>query len=101
MKYNEFLKSVKRFSEETAKWSELPGGTFYTTEEPYGWKETCDNEHGGLDVSWAFKMSEKDIEKNAPQEYVDQLLNELENLTLDNDFEKDEILEIINNKYNR
>ena len=42
-----------------------------------GWEETPGNERGGIDVSWAFHTKAADIEKEAPQKFIDSLIDEL------------------------
>ena len=92
MYYSEYLNACRNFAQETRNWSYLPVGRFFTTNdsEESGWTETCDNAHGGLDVSWAFGKEDDYIEKYAPGTYagmiaqtaVDMLDNEADPDTL-------------------
>ena len=51
----EYREAVRKFLADSADWAGLEPYTFYTTGHyRYDWAETCDNAHGGLDLSWAF-----------------------------------------------
>lgn len=75
----------KRFAADTIEWSRLPTHNFFTTSGD-GWKETCDNAHGGLDVSWAFHLDEKRIEESAAEELF-ELLMEMVRLARDDEWD--------------
>ena len=53
MTYNNYLTDCLTFARETAKWAALDHYSVYTTNGS-GWKESCDNNNGGIDVKWAF-----------------------------------------------
>lgn len=75
MNVKKYISCCKKFAEDTQKWGKLDGCKFYTTKDDWDWEETCDNAHGGFDVSWAFHMSAADIEKYAPQEFCEIVIN--------------------------
>lgn len=65
-----YIECCKKFAEDSKSWYTFDIYKFYTTDNySWDWKETCDNAHGGLDVSWAFHMDTADIEKYAPEEF--------------------------------
>lgn len=75
MKIAEYTESALKFAKDSRRWYGMTPGKFYTTEGGDGWAETCDNAHGGLDVSWAFHESAAEIRRLAPQKFVDLLAN--------------------------
>lgn len=75
MKIKNYAEICKKFAAETAEWHRLPEGEFYTTLGK-DWVETCDNAHGGFDVSWAFHETAAAIDAEAG----DYLLQEVGNL---------------------
>ena len=76
MTFENYVKSCKQFAAETAEWGGVDPSQHYTTVEPYGWEETCDNAHGGLFLDWAFHMDDSKIEKYAEQEYIDHITDD-------------------------
>lgn len=68
MTKNEYLKICVKFAADTANWGGLENKHYSTYAA--GWAETTDNEHGGIDVSWAFHKSPKYIEKHAADEFL-------------------------------
>ena len=80
MTFENYVKSCKQFAAETAEWSDTEFDKHYTTVEPYGWLETCDNAHGGLNVLWAFHMPEKFIEENADGAYLSSIYDDAQQL---------------------
>lgn len=76
-KYEEICKC---FATESSEWNRLDNLTFYTTaSHSYkGWKETSDNAHGGIDVSWAFHLKPEEIESRAAEELLKSLLDEFQ-----------------------
>lgn len=68
MTKNEYLKICIKFAEDTVNWGGLEN-KYYSTYDA-GWAETTDNEHGGIDVSWAFHKSPKYIEEHAADEFL-------------------------------
>lgn len=72
-----YAEICKKFSSDTAEWGGLYEFNYYTTDGS-DWKETCDNSHNGVDVSWAFHLSAEEIEQRAAEELYEQLMNELD-----------------------
>lgn len=69
MTKKEYLTVSIKFAEDTATWGGLEN-KFYTTYNS-SWIESTDNEHGGIDVSWAFHQSPDYIKKHAVEEFLD------------------------------
>ena len=73
-----YTQSCKQFALDTKEWAALDQYKLYTTPgNAEGWEESPGNERGGIDVSWAFHMKAADIEKQAPQKFVDLLIDEM------------------------
>lgn len=68
------------FAEDTANREALNRQLFYTTYELNGWRETPHNEHGGIDVSWAFHLDPDEIKAKATNEFLAIVANELDNV---------------------
>lgn len=68
MTKKEYLTVCIKFAENTANWGGLEN-KFYSTHDA-GWVETTDNEHGGIDVSWAFHQSREYIEEHAVEWFL-------------------------------
>lgn len=73
MSLDEYESACRKFAEDQRSWEGLEPGQFYTTNGPGDWKESCDNAHGGLDVSWAFYQTKRDIYNLAPTHMIKQL----------------------------
>ena len=73
MTVKEYTNICIKFAEDTAEWFALDNYKFYTT-SIFGWKESCDNAHGGIDISWAFHMDGMEIRERAPQEFINELV---------------------------
>jgi hypothetical protein len=82
MTLNTFIESCKNFRDDHADWLRLDSFQNYSAHESYprGWYESCDNRDGGIDVSWAFKLTDEQIEKHAPQEYYEAFMNQVQQL---------------------
>ena len=78
-----YIQICKNFAEDTYEWNSLPSPGFFTTggSGENGWSKTCDNDHGGIDVSWAFHCTEEEIEKQAVGKLLDYFMNDIENDT--------------------
>lgn len=87
----------KKFSADTAEWGNLDEFKSYTTDGSE-WKETCDNAHNGVDVSWAFQLSNEEIEQHAAEQLYEQLIDELD-LAISDKWDKDSF-ETIFEKFN-
>lgn len=94
MLIQEYVKSCIQFSHDTYKWAELDDTKFYTTTPNGGWEETCDNAHGGLDVSWAFKLTSGKIKEFGPQEFVNRCCEEITAL-IDNEVDYDTLRDAV------
>lgn len=92
-----YAEICKRFSNDTAEWGGLDKYEFYTTNGA-DWKETPDNAHGGVDVSWAFHLPADEIEMRAAKELLEQLMNELD--LADSDGWGSDSFKAIYNKFN-
>lgn len=68
----------KKFSHDTADLSSLSSFSFFTTDGSFSWKETSDNAHNGIDVSWAFGLSDSEIEYIAAEQLFNLLYEEIE-----------------------
>lgn len=72
-----YAEICKKFASDTAEWGGLDEYKYYTTDDS-DWKETCDNSHNGVDVSWAFGLSEDEIQMQAAEQLFEQLMAELD-----------------------
>lgn len=79
MTIKDYTTAAQRFAEDSREWGGLDQYKFYTTAGDE-WRETCDNAHGGLDLSWAFRETSATIAAEAPQRFLDQLADQLEQL---------------------
>lgn len=98
MNFESFLNAAKKFAKETKNWGGLEENKLYTTSGDE-WAETSDNAHGGLYLDWAFHMTEKEIEKEAPNEFFSMLMQDLENLLDDDDVTREQVLETVKERY--
>ncbi len=95
MTYDEYVAACKDFSKNSQEWIRMENGKFYTTNQTSeGWEESCDNAHGGLDVSWAFRKAEKDVEKEAPGMYARQIVETVKCM-IDNQESHDTMWEVV------
>lgn len=72
-----YAEICKAFAHESAEWSHLPN-SFFTTDGSYDWKESSDNAHGGVDVSWAFGLDDYRIEYSAAERLLELLREEIQ-----------------------
>ena len=75
MKIKEYTEICKKFAKETQCLRSL-NGDFWMTHK-HSFYASRDARLGGIDVSWAFHLSDKDIEAMAPQKFVDLLVRDL------------------------
>lgn len=68
--------------------------SFYTTGYSEEWKETSDNAHGGIDLSWAFHKNQKFIKDNAAEYFIRNIL-EMIQLAVDDEWDFEQIESII------
>lgn len=92
-----YAEICKKFSADTTEWGDLDEFKFYTTDGSE-WKETCDNAHNGVDVSWAFQLSNEEIEQQAAEQLYELLLEEL-NLAMSDGWDTEDF-EMLCNKFN-
>ena len=92
MTYNNYLADCLTFAKETAKWAALDH-PYYTTSGA-GWEASCDNNNGGIDVSWAFHLRAKEIRDAAPQHYADAII-ELVQLAIDDEWDAEQMQSIV------
>lgn len=85
----------KAFSHDSSGWSNLPFSSFFTTDGS-GWKETSDNAHGGIDVSWAFGLSDEAIEHSAAERLFELLMQELQ-VAVDDDWDSEQLAAALEN----
>lgn len=81
------------FANDTKEWGNIDPYKFYTT-QGVSWVETADNAHGGLDVSWAFQMSNEQIKRYAHKEYLKQLQAAVEQ-AIDEDFDSEQVYVLV------
>lgn len=92
MTYTNFLLDCLDFAKKSSDWADLDH-PFYTT-NGNGWQESCDNNCGGIDVSWAFHCRADDIRKDAPQHYADAII-ELVQLAIDDGWDADTMQSLV------
>ncbi len=83
----------KKFSSDTSDWSGLDNYSFYTTSGA-GWEETSDNAHGGVDVKWAFHLSDEEIEMRAAEELFEKLMDNIQ-LGIDEEYDFEQMQSIV------
>lgn len=84
----------KKFAKDTAEWGGLDNYKFYTTSKSYEqWEESSDNANNGIDISWAFHLSDEEIEMRSAEELLEDLMNELD-LAVSEEYEIEQIEEI-------
>lgn len=89
MTLENYAKDAINFAKESKNWTDLPFGRFYTT-NGNGWEETSDNCIGGIDVSWAFHLTEEEIKDRAGQEMINRI-SELIRLVIDDEWDGDQM----------
>ncbi len=90
-----YAEVCKKFSHDSADWLRLPDN-FITTDSG-DWKETSDNAHGGVDVSWAFGLDDAEIAYRAAEELYENLRSDIQ-IAVDDGWNPDQ-LEAILEKY--
>lgn len=93
MKIHEYTRECIEFAHATESWGNLSPFNYYTT-RGNGWSESCDNDGGGIDVSWAFRKSDEFIKESAPQEFVDRIADLLR-LGVDDEWDADQFSSIL------
>ena len=93
MLIKDYTENCLKFAKESKKWQALNPYRFYLT-NGFSWNESYDGNGGGLDVSWAFHLPNNEIQKLAPQKFID-LIHEEITTAIDNDLSADEIGELV------
>lgn len=93
MLLKDYIESAKVFAEESKDWRSLNEYAYYTT-NGNSQEESCDNASGGIDISWAFHESAKQIEKEAGQHFVNEIADRLEQ-GIDEGWEADQLQEVL------
>ena len=91
-----YTQSCLMFSYASESWGAVDPYKFYTSDRADYWRETCDNAHGGLDVSWAFHKTSEYIKENAPAHLLREVL-ELVRLAADDEWSPEQIYKLIEN----
>lgn len=82
MTINEYTTAALRFAKDSAEWHEIDERCWYTTGSMSTtddwWEESSDNANGGLDLKWAFHESDEAIRKEAPQRFINEIADLLE-----------------------
>lgn len=71
-----YTEAAIKFAEDSKEWpADVINSLEFVTHRTDGtYEETCDNgAEGGLDVSWAFKLSEEQVRENALQKFADEI----------------------------
>ena len=75
-----YANCCKKFAADTRDWQHYDEYEFYSTDGPFDWYESCDNDKGGLDVKWAFHMTAREIERGIRNHLEDLVEDMLFNL---------------------
>lgn len=90
-----YINAAIKFAEDTKEWGWLSEQQWYTTtNSTNNWIESSDNAHGGMDVSWAFHLSEKEIRERAPYQFINEI-RELLQVAVDDGWDKDGLQSIL------
>lgn len=73
-----YAEVCKMFSHDTSEWFDIDNCKHYTASDRYEWIESSDNASNGVDVSWAFHLSDVEIEYRAAEELYSLLLDEID-----------------------
>ncbi len=75
-----YLDACLSFADESKEWSRLPTGQHYTINLEFGdtWRETCDNNIGGIDVAWSFHKSNEQIKRDVLDRFTLEIVNMME-----------------------
>lgn len=84
-----------KFAEDTREWGGISEFVWYTTtNNTNDWVESSDNAHGGMDISWAFHLSEQEIKRIAPYQFINEI-RELLQVAVDDGWDKDGLQAIL------
>lgn len=87
MIFEDYKKACMQFAKDTKDWDCLVSKLHYTTTGD-GWEESCDNQSGGIDVSWAFWANRWDPEKDA-RKFYEQEYEALLRVAEDDEWDED------------
>lgn len=87
LRYEMYKKSCKSFYNESYYWSALPN-KFYTDDGEGNWIESCDNSHGGLDVSWVWQYPRYE---NFIQDKFIEFIGDIINITINDNWGSEQI----------
>lgn len=90
----------KKFRDDSMEWGACDTYKFYTATDCFNWVESCDNNNGGIDVSWAFHLSDEKIEQCALQEWwynLEIALQTIADYAEDDSFDKEWVLGVLSN----
>lgn len=71
-----YAEICKQFSKDTAEWNDLEKNKFYTASRS-AWSESDGNAAREVSVSWAFHLSDDEIEQRAAEKLFERLMAEL------------------------
>lgn len=78
IRFENYINTAKKFSHDTMDWTKLGDGFYTSCKSTNDWEESCDNSMNRIDVSWAFQMSEAEIEQQAISRLYEMLTEELQ-----------------------
>jgi len=78
MTAREYLQTCIKFKNDTSAWGGLENKFYTTSQSSHCWDKTTDNEHGGVDVSWAFHKSQVYIESHATEHFLANFQQEMD-----------------------
>lgn len=96
-----YTEAAVKFAEDSKEWpADVVNSLEFVTHRSDGtYEETCDNGgEGGLDVSWAFKLSEEQVREKALQNFTDEITAIFQNVieeAVADDCSQDEVAERI------
>ena len=76
MKINEYNNACIKFAAETSNRTSLDENNHFQT-TGNEWEETTDGSTAGVSIKWAFGKSPEEITAQAPQKFIDEILNEI------------------------
>lgn len=94
MLLHDYIESCMKFAADTKDWAKLDYYKYYTATQNGNWEESCDNVHGGLNVDWAFLLSESNVMRLAPDFFVKECRDKLISL-IDNNVDYDTLRKAI------
>lgn len=68
----DYITACVSFAKDTEEWAAIDRYKFYLS-DGNGWYESCDGNYSGLDVSWAFQLTEAKIRAMADKTFEDNI----------------------------